>query len=41
MIVERCRCGEKSEEEALIEIYPAGVPVRRGETIIEALWGEP
>ncbi len=38
-IIERYRRRENSLEEALIEIYPAGVSVRRVEDITEALWG--
>lgn len=38
-IIERYRRRESSVEEALIEIYPAGVSVRRVEDITEALWG--
>lgn len=37
-IIERYRCGECSVEEALIEMYLAGVLVRRVEDITEALW---
>lgn len=38
-IIERYRHRESSAEEALIEMYPAGVSVRRVEDITEALWG--
>ena len=38
-IIERHRRRESSVEEALIEMYLAGVPVRRVEDITEALWG--
>ena len=38
-IIERYRCRESSVEEALIEMYLAGVSVRRVEAITEALWG--
>ena len=38
-IIERYRCRETSIEEALIEMYLAGVSVRRVEDITEALWG--
>ena len=38
-IIERYRRRESSVEEALIEIYLAGVSVRRAENITEALWG--
>ena len=38
-IIERYRRRECSVEEALIEIYLAGVSVRRVEDITEALWG--
>jgi Transposase, Mutator family len=38
-IIERCRRREESVEEALVEIYLAGVSVRRVEDITEALWG--
>ena len=38
-IIERYRCRESSVEEALIEMYLAGVSVRRLEDIAEALWG--
>ena len=37
-IIERYRRHESSVEEALIEMYLAGVSVRRVEDIIEALW---
>lgn len=39
-IVERYKRRESSVEEALIEMYLAGVSVRRVEDITEALWGE-
>ena len=39
-IIERYRRRETSVEEALIEMYLAGVSVRRVEDITEALWGE-
>src|SRR5262249_25710106 len=38
-IIERYRRRESSVEEALIEMYLAGVSVRRGEDITEAVWG--
>ena len=38
-IIERYRRRESSVEEALIEMYLAGVSVRRAEGISEALWG--
>ena len=38
-IIERHRRRESSVEEALIEMYLAGVSVRRVEEITEALWG--
>ena len=38
-IIERYRRRESSVEEALIEMYLAGVSVRRMEDITEALWG--
>lgn len=38
-IIERYRRRETSVEEALIEMYLAGVSVRRVEDITEALWG--
>ena len=38
-IIERYRRRETSVEEALIEMYLAGVSVRRVEDISEALWG--
>ena len=38
-IIERYRRREASVEEALIEMYIAGVSVRRVEDITEALWG--
>jgi hypothetical protein len=40
-IIERYRRRESSAEEALIEMYLAGVSVRREEDITEALWGTP
>ena len=39
-IIERYRRRESSVEEALIEMYLAGVSVRRVEDITEALWGD-
>lgn len=39
-IIERYRRRESSVEEALVEMYLAGVSVRRVEDITEALWGE-
>lgn len=39
-IIERYRRREASVEEALVEMYLAGVSVRRVEDITEALWGE-
>lgn len=38
-IIERCRRRESSVEEALIEMYLAGISARRVEDITEALWG--
>lgn len=38
-IIERYRRRESSVEEALIEMYLAGVSVCRVENITEALWG--
>ena len=38
-IIERYRCRESSVEKALIEMYLAGISVRRVEYITEALWG--
>src|SRR5215213_4939435 len=38
-IIERYRGRESSVEEALIEMYLAGISVRRVEDITEALWG--
>src|SRR5580704_11145095 len=38
-VIERYRRRESSVEEALVEMYPAGVSVRRVEDITEALWG--
>ena len=38
-IIERYRRRESSVEEALIEMYLAGVSVRRVKDITEALWG--
>lgn len=38
-IIERYRRRESSVEEALIEMYLAGVSVHRVEDISEALWG--
>jgi putative transposase len=40
-IIERYRRKESSVEESLIQMYLAGVSVRRVEDIIEALWGQP
>ena len=40
-IIERYRRRESSVEEALVEMYLAGVSVRRVEDITEALWGCP
>ena len=39
LFVERCRCRERSVEEALIEMYLVGVFVRCLKDITEALWG--
>jgi len=39
VIIERYRYRESSVEEALIEMYLAGVSVHRAEDITEALWG--
>ncbi len=38
-IIDRYRRRESSVEEALIEMYLAGVSVRRVEEITQALWG--
>jgi putative transposase len=38
-VIERSRRRESSVKEALIEMYLAGVSVRRVEDITEALWG--
>ena len=38
-IIERYRRRESSVEEALIEMYLAGISVRRVEDVTEALWG--
>ncbi|MDR1515666.1 MAG: transposase, partial [Synergistaceae bacterium] len=38
-IIERYRRRESSVEEAIVEMYLAGVSVRRVEDITEALWG--
>jgi putative transposase len=38
-IIERYRRRESSVEEALVEMYLAGVSVRRVEDITQALWG--
>jgi len=38
-IIERCKRRESSVEEALMEMYLAGMSVRRVEDITEALWG--
>jgi len=38
-IIERYRRRESSVEEALIEMYLAGISVRRIEDVTEALWG--
>ena len=38
-IIERYKCRECSVEETLIEMYLAGVSVRRVEDITETLWG--
>lgn len=38
-IIERYKRRETSVEEALVEMYLAGVSVRRVEDITEALWG--
>ena len=40
-IIERYRRRESSVEEAMIEMYLAGVSVRRVEDITEALWATP
>ena len=39
-IIERYRWRESSIEESLIEMYLAGVSVRRVEDITEAFWGD-
>jgi putative transposase len=38
-IIERYRRRESSVEEALVEMYPAGVSVRRILAVTKALWG--
>ena len=38
-VVERCKRRETSVEEAIIEMYLAGVPTRRIEDVSEILWG--
>ena len=38
-IIERYRRKESSVEEAMVEMYLAGVSVRRVESITDALWG--
>ena len=38
-IIERYKRREESVEEALIEMYLAGISVRRVEDVTEALWG--
>lgn len=38
-IIERCRRREISVEEAIVQMYLAGVSVRRVEDVTEALWG--
>ena len=38
-IIERYKRRESSVEEALVEMYLAGVSMRRVEDITEALWG--
>ena len=38
-IIERYRRRESSVEEAMVQMYLAGVSVRRVEDITEALWG--
>jgi len=40
-IIERYRRRESSVEESLIEMYLAGVSVRRVEDVTELLWGSP
>ena len=40
-IIERCKRRESSVEEAMIEMYLAGVSVRRVQSITEVLCGEP
>ena len=40
-IIERYRRSESSVEESLIEMYLAGVSVRRVENVTELLWGSP
>jgi len=39
-IIERYRRRESSVEESFVEMYPAGISVRRVESITEALWAE-
>ena len=38
-VIERCKRRETSVEEAIIEMYLAGVPTRRIEDVGEILWG--
>jgi transposase-like protein len=38
-IIERYRRKESNVEEAMVELYLAGVSVRRVESITDALWG--
>ena len=38
-VIERCKRRETSVEEAIIEMYLAGVSTRRIEDVGEALWG--
>jgi transposase-like protein len=40
-IIERYRCRDISIEEAIVQMYLAGVSVRRVEDVTEALWGVP
>ena len=40
-VIERCRRRETSVEEAIVEMYLAGVSTRRIEDVSELLWGAP
>lgn len=39
-VIERCRRREESVEEALMEMYMAGVSTRRVDDISQLLWGD-